>query len=191
MVPADELEGYKRRLSRPVLALVVVALIIVVVSLSLPARRQSVPEFDLPLLSGSGRLSSDELKGSPVVLNFWASWCVPCRKEARLLERAWLRYRGEGVRFVGVNVQDSPGDARRFVDEHALTFPIVVDAKRTLERRLEVFGLPQTFFVGRDWQLSSSTDADAVGSNSGVTVLGAMSARELREGIEAALQGDE
>src|SRR5918992_4915823 len=150
MVPTHELEGYEQKFSSVrVVSWTIVALaaIAVVAYLALkPAEEQPVPEFDLPTLSG-GRLSSADLRGSPVVLNFFASWCAPCREEAPRFESAYQKYKDEGVRFVGVNVQDRIETARRFVEDYGITFPVVVDADRKLAEQLGVYGLPQTFFI--------------------------------------------
>jgi cytochrome c biogenesis protein CcmG, thiol:disulfide interchange protein DsbE len=185
MVPRDELEGYKR--SRLTLVLAALAAIVVVALVLAPAGDQEVPEFELPLLSG-GTLSSDELKGSPVVLNFWASWCEPCREEAPLLERMHRRYEDEGVRIIGVNIRDSTANARRFVREFDLSFPIVRDPDEELASGLEVYGLPQTFFVDRDWRLESTVEKrGAEDQANGTIVLGAITEEQLRTQIERML----
>ena len=75
----------------------------------------AAPAFTLRRLDGDGSVSLASLRGRPVVLNFWASWCIPCKAEATALERAWSRYRGDGVVFLGVDFHDVTGDARRFV----------------------------------------------------------------------------
>jgi cytochrome c biogenesis protein CcmG, thiol:disulfide interchange protein DsbE len=187
MVPTDELEGYKRRvLSWTIVALVALAL---VSYLALkPAEEQPVPQFDLPTLAG-GRLSSAELRGSPVVLNFFASWCAPCREEAPLLERTWRAYKDTGVRFVGVDIRDTAGDARRFAREFNITYPIVRDEDQTLARALDVYGLPQTFFVDERWRLSTSTEGRKLDEGrGGVVQLGAISRAELRTQVERLLE---
>ncbi|MBA2425566.1 MAG: TlpA family protein disulfide reductase, partial [Actinobacteria bacterium] len=74
-----------------------------------------LPEFSLPLLVGKGELDSDQLAGHPTVLNFWASWCPPCREETPLLEKTWRSYKDRGVRFVGVNLRDASANAKDFV----------------------------------------------------------------------------
>ena len=191
MVPTNELEGYKQASGarRLIASTVIVIALATNAYLALrPAEEPPVPDFDLPTLDG-GRLSSAELHGSPVVLNFFASWCAPCREEAPLLERTWQAYKERGVRFVGVDIRDTPSDARRFVREFELTYPIVRDEDQTLARALDVYGLPQTFFVDRRWRLSTVAEGGKVGKGrAGVVQLGAISRTELHTQIERLLQ---
>ncbi|MDR7407881.1 MAG: TlpA disulfide reductase family protein [Armatimonadota bacterium] len=91
-------------------------------------------------------LALSELLGKPVVLNFWASWCVPCRAEAPTLAQAARRFRGR-VHFVGVNVADEIQEARRFAEQYGLPFPSVLDDDGSLLRAYRVVGLPTTVFV--------------------------------------------
>jgi cytochrome c biogenesis protein CcmG/thiol:disulfide interchange protein DsbE len=182
MVPTEELEGYRPRSRVPKLVLAIAVVAVVVVAL-LPARDEEAPRFDLPRLSSSGRLSSEDLRGSPVVLNFFASWCAPCREEAPRFESAYQKYRDEGVRFVGVNVQDRAETARHFVEEYGITFPVVVDADRKLAEQLEVYGLPQTFFIHEDGTLAGSKTGERTDGGSGTATFGALSAEQLEAGI--------
>ncbi len=108
-----------------------------------------VPRFDLPTLSGDGRVAIADHVGTPMVINFWATWCVPCRTEAPLLERAAKRYRDRVV-FIGVDVRDFSGDAKDFVDEYGLTYLIAYDGPAKLWEPWGITGLPETFFVHRD-----------------------------------------
>jgi cytochrome c biogenesis protein CcmG/thiol:disulfide interchange protein DsbE len=107
------------------------------------------PEFELRRLEGEGTISLASLRGKVVVLNFWASWCEPCKDESPLFERAWQRYRDRGVVFLGVDAQDFQGDARRFVDRYDLTYPMVHDGQGSTLGRFGVTGFPETWFLDR------------------------------------------
>jgi len=167
-----------------------VAAIVLVVSLLgyfglRPARNaaeetRSLPAFELPLLMGGGTLSSDDLEGSVVVLNFWASWCGPCREEMPAFERIHRRYEDRGLIVVGVDVQDVPQSAREFVREVGVTYPIVQDLDQTLLRAIgDPVGLPQTYFVRADGTLEA---AEADGKR-----LGAISEEELEAAVQRLL----
>ena len=110
---------------------------------------EPVPRFDLPTLSGDDRIAVADHVGKPIVINFWATWCGPCRSEAPLLERAWRKYRDQVV-FIGVDIQDFTGDAKSFVDKYDLTYPIAYDGPAKLWEPWGLTGLPETFLVGRD-----------------------------------------
>jgi cytochrome c biogenesis protein CcmG/thiol:disulfide interchange protein DsbE len=105
------------------------------------------PVFELARLPGEGELSLDELRGKAVVLNFWASWCGPCKEETPLLERTWQQWRTRDVVFVGVNVKDFRGDALDFMREYGVTYPNVYDGKGWTVGRYGVTGFPETYFV--------------------------------------------
>ena len=85
------------------------------------------PAFSLSRVDAPGKLDLASLRGKPVVLNFWASWCVPCKGEAPMLEQAWQQYRKQGVVFLGVDYHDVTGDARTFLSHHGVTYPTVQD----------------------------------------------------------------
>lgn len=110
----------------------------------------SAPDFTLETLEGD-KLTLSELRGHPVLLNLWASWCLPCRVEMPAIERVYQRHRGDGLVVVGMNVtsQDSEAAARAFAQEFGLTFPIVLDRDGGASARYEVMGLPSTYFIDR------------------------------------------
>ncbi len=186
----------QRRLLGLVPALVLIGLIAYGLATEVDPRTaegKTAPEFDLPLLDGSGSLSSDDLKGSPVVINFFASWCFPCREEAPDLERLSREYADEGVRFVGVNVQgglpatllDSEKGAREFVEEFDITYPVVADKEGALAKQLmDFYGLPQTFFIDDRWVFAGSSSGERVANEDGAVVLGAISADELERTVQ-------
>jgi cytochrome c biogenesis protein CcmG/thiol:disulfide interchange protein DsbE len=123
-----------------------------------------------------GRVSVEELRGVPVVLNLWASWCTPCREEAPRLREGWQRFGPRGVAFLGLNIQDLRGDARDFSREFGLTYPSVRDARRGVADRYGATGIPETFFV--------DTRGRVVGH-----VIGVVSESQLNAGVRAALSG--
>lgn len=107
----------------------------------------AAPPFSLERLDGSGELSLESLRGQAVVLNFWASWCGPCKDETPLLQRGWQRWKGKDVVFVGVDVKDFRADARSFLRRFGVTYPNVYDGKGSLVGRYGVTGFPETYFI--------------------------------------------
>lgn len=116
-----------------------------------PRRGFAAPDFSLEALDGS-QLTLSELRGHPVMLNLWASWCLPCRVEMPSIERVYRRHREEGLVVVGLNVtaQDSEAAARTFAEEFELSFPIVLDRDGAASARYELMGLPSTYFIDRE-----------------------------------------
>ena len=112
-----------------------------------PSTDTPLRDIPIALLNGETLRLSD-LKGKVVVLNFWASWCPPCRRESPLLERTWRAYADQGVLFVGVDIQDNPEDAQAYLDEFDLTFPNGTDGDGRITVDYGVIGLPITFFIG-------------------------------------------
>ncbi|MGH3071709.1 MAG: redoxin domain-containing protein [Gaiellaceae bacterium] len=105
------------------------------------------PAFTLERLDGEGELSIGSLRGKTVVLNFWATWCGPCKDETPLLQEAWLRWRDQDVVFVGVDIRDFRGDARDFLARYGVTYPNVFDGKGSTVGRYGVAGVPETYFI--------------------------------------------
>jgi peroxiredoxin len=107
------------------------------------------PAFTLRRLEGPGRISLAAYRGKPVVLNFWASWCEPCKSEAAVLERDWTSYRERGVVFLGVDYHDLASDARRFVRAHALTFTMLEDGSGKVTSSYGINQVPETYVLNR------------------------------------------
>jgi cytochrome c biogenesis protein CcmG/thiol:disulfide interchange protein DsbE len=123
--------------------------------------RPAAPAFVLPRFDG-GALSSAELRGRYVVMNFWASWCIPCKDEAPLLERVWQEYRARGVVVLGVNIQDLEPEARRFIAETRATYPQVRDRDGGVSRAYGTTGVPETFFIDREGRIARKFPGAAV-----------------------------
>jgi len=143
-----------------------------------------LPDFELTRLDRDGVLTAEQLEGSPVVINFWASWCIPCRDEADDLQSTYEEYRDEGVVFVGVNIKDSTVGAKEFIDEFGVTYPTVHDPNEDLARELGVVGIPETFFIDDAGKLVGS----ASGAQRSERVLGPVSEEDLTTNIEILLR---
>ena len=121
----------------------------------LAKERRPAPDFTLPVLPpyredwGETLRLSDHLGKKPVVLNFWASWCLPCYEEAPVLEATWRRYR-DRVLFLGINTQDKEEEALRFIAQFGLTFPQVYDPRGRVGVDYGMYGVPETFFIDRE-----------------------------------------
>lgn len=110
------------------------------------------PDFAIDLLDGSRFVLADELAaGRPVILNLWASWCLPCREEMPALDAASRAH--PGVSFIGVAVSDDPAAARQFAGEIGVTYPLAVDDSGTMDRLYPSPGLPSTFFISTDGRI--------------------------------------
>ena len=112
------------------------------------------PAFTLSRLDATdGKLSLAELKGKPVVVNFWASWCIPCKDEAPALQKTYEKYKAQGLTVLGIDAQDFRGDARSFAKRYGLTYPVVYDGSGSTLGKWGVTGFPETFFVDRSGKL--------------------------------------
>ena len=108
------------------------------------------PAFDLPALDGAPRISLEAYRGKVVVLNFWSSWCVPCKEENPALTQVWERYRTSDVVLLGVVFQDSTDAAREYTARLGNTWPSAVDGDGRVALAYGVFGPPETYFIGPD-----------------------------------------
>lgn len=109
---------------------------------------EAAADFTLTLFDGGSFRMSDH-RGDPVIVNFFASWCIPCIAEAPALETVSNEYRERGVTILGVAVQDTESKAREFVEEHGITFPTGLD-EGEIKESYGVFGVPTTFFIDKE-----------------------------------------
>jgi cytochrome c biogenesis protein CcmG, thiol:disulfide interchange protein DsbE len=111
-----------------------------------------VPDFRLTSLDGDAMTMSAQ-QGEAVVLNFFASWCAPCRQEAAALEQTWRQYQDQGVQFVGIAYKDAASKAQAFLDEFEVTYPTAADPGSRTARAYGVTGVPETFVVDQQGRL--------------------------------------
>lgn len=107
------------------------------------------PEFELGLLGGD-YLSLSELQGNVILLNFWATWCEPCRDEMPAMQQVYENYKDQGFEIVGINLQETEVTVQGFVNQLGLTFPIVYDITGAVYDAYLVRPMPTSYFVDRD-----------------------------------------
>jgi cytochrome c biogenesis protein CcmG/thiol:disulfide interchange protein DsbE len=113
---------------------------------------RAAPDFTLTTLEGT-TISLKDFRGKPLVINFWASWCPPCRLEAPILDRTWRAFKDRGVSFIGVDLQDRKEDALNYLREFDVTYPNGPDPTGEISIDYGVSGLPVTFFVSKKGEI--------------------------------------
>lgn len=113
------------------------------------AGQEPAPDFTLKSLDNKN-LRLSEYRGQVVMLNFWASWCAPCRQEMPLLDELYQRYGKAGFTILGVNVEDNPGAAQKTLREIPVTFPILLDNNGQVSKLYDVSAMPTTYLIDRD-----------------------------------------
>lgn len=117
-----------------------------------PAEKPLAPDFTLPQLDGP-QLSLSSYRGKVVLLDFWATWCVPCREETPHFVELQQKYGDRGLQIIGVSMDDSPDPVRPFVQRFHVNYPIVMGTAKTGEDYGGVLGLPIAFLIGRDGRI--------------------------------------
>lgn len=111
-----------------------------------PLIGKQAPDFTLKTFDGKDLALSD-LKGKTILLNFWASWCMPCRQEAGALESAWQKYKDKDVIFIGVNVWDESSNAQSYLDQFGSGYTNALDPQEEIQVNYGIGGVPETFFI--------------------------------------------
>jgi peroxiredoxin len=120
-----------------------------IVSAQAPAAGAAAPDFALKSADG-GSVRLKEHRGEVVLLNFWASWCGPCRDEMPLLNRLYQRFRHAGFVVLGVNVDEEPGKAAQMAKRLGVTYPVLFDNEKQVSRLYDLRAMPSTVIVDRD-----------------------------------------
>jgi peroxiredoxin len=119
-----------------------------------PSRAKLAEDFTLPLVGGSKlRLSAE--RGKVVFINFWATWCPPCREEMPAMERLWQQQKGQRFVLVAVSVDVDTKNVRPYLEEHRLTFPVGLDPRMDLANAYGVRAVPSSFIVDRQGDLTA------------------------------------
>jgi cytochrome c biogenesis protein CcmG/thiol:disulfide interchange protein DsbE len=153
---AGEAEIKVRRGLGPVALLVLFIILGVAVIFGLALSRQNqsqptsgvAPDFTLTTFDGETYTLS-QLRGSVVLINFWAGWCVPCQDEAPALEATWQKYKDAGVVFLGVAYTDTERSAKAFLQKYGITYPTGLDIQTRISTKYRITGIPETFIVNR------------------------------------------
>lgn len=138
-----------------------------------PLSEGAAPDFTFTPFDGQPFKLSD-LRGKVVLVNIWASWCIPCKEEAPLLERTWRDYRERGVVFLGVDYVDTEPAARAFIQQYGITYPNGPDAASAISHAFRARGVPESYFVDRRGMLAR-------------TVIGPITESDLRKTLERLL----
>ena len=114
-----------------------------------PRAEGEAPDFTLIPFDGD-EITLSDLRGQVVVINFWASWCPPCRDEAAYLESTWREYKDRGVVFIGVDYVDTDAEALAYIGEFNITYPNGPDLGTKISQAYRIQGVPETFFVSKN-----------------------------------------
>ena len=117
--------------------------------------KELVPNFTLKLMSGKNFNSSD-YKGKPILVNFFASWCLPCREEMPVLEKIVKEYEPKGVVFLGIAVDDTEVKMKDFIEKYGVTFPVGLDKTSAIQKSFGIYGIPTTYFIDKQGVINYS-----------------------------------
>ncbi len=144
------------------------------------------PDFLLEGLDGND-VQLSKFRGQPVVINFWATWCHPCRQEMPNLVKAFGQYRGQGLVIIGVDLQEGKSIIDPFAQNFGITYPIAIDRIGSVSDEYRLLGLPTTYFVDRSGVIKSEYTGPFLENSNGTNVQGAIDVSELTKRIQEIL----
>jgi len=145
------------------------------------------PDFLLETLDGD-ELRFSDLRGKAVILNLWATWCEPCRKEMPQFVQAYEQYNDDGLEIVAMNVQESASIIEPFVDDFGMEFPVALDKNGRVSDAYRILGLPVTYFIDREGVVRGVFQGPFLDRLRGTQVQGAIEEDELSQRIEEILE---
>mgnify|MGYP001106438296 CR=1 FL=1 len=116
---------------------------------SVPQLGQPAPDFELQSLDGQ-TISLSDLRGKPVLLNFWATWCLPCRGEMPYLQQVYEEWSGRGLMLLAIDVGESRARVRQFMQDNSLSLPVLLDTRESVAARYGITAYPTTFFIDKE-----------------------------------------
>jgi DsbE subfamily thiol:disulfide oxidoreductase len=117
--------------------------------------KEPAPNFTLKIVKGKDFHLSD-YKGKPILINFFASWCLPCREEMPVLEKIVHEYGPKGVVFLGIAVDDTEAKIKDFIATYGVTFPVGLDKTATIQKSFGIYGIPTTYFINKQGEINYS-----------------------------------
>ncbi len=138
-----------RMLTAILVILIVLGSIVTACQSEAPEVGKRAPDFQLNTLDGQSVALSD-LKGKPVLVNFWATWCDPCRGEMPYLQQVYDEWRGEELILLAINIAESPSQVAEFMQSQGLSFPVLLDSEADTAQRYNIRYIPTTFFIDKE-----------------------------------------
>ena len=112
-------------------------------------QQNTAKPFHLSSIKDNEKYSLEDFRGKPLIINFWASWCAPCREEMPFLEKSWRNYKTSSLNIVGVNINDNKGEALKTLDEFDISYVNLYDPQGKLSNTYGVIALPVTIFIDK------------------------------------------
>ncbi|HSC34321.1 MAG TPA: TlpA disulfide reductase family protein [Thermodesulfobacteriota bacterium] len=127
--------------------------------------QNSAVDFSLETVDGGKKISLRDFNGKPVVLNFWATWCGPCKEELPLFEKMWNKFKDDDVVFLGVDVMDDRTNALEFIKNSGITYTNLYDQPGEVSSKYKVVALPVTFFIDKEGEIAIKNYGPFIGKD--------------------------